>query len=244
MHIRSFRRHCSFFFFRQSLQTLKTSISGIRVEDDVREYRRNYGLDMPFHIPPFEEYTESLHQVLRGQKLSKKLSSNYVGNGGAFRSLSNLNPFKGVSTSMLPSSTQVGVGREKDTWRRKALGQNISLVDFQFISFSRNVKNELLIVFLSPICLQDDDAEGPGDQVTVLRIVHKERSFDLTPSVDDNNNSDIQMDAMEDYYPREEELEQNEKIHQAAPFDSVVEELAERQQTIKIPETNKQVKSS
>ena len=79
------------------------------MEDDVREYRRNCGADMPLLIPPFEEYTESLHQVLRGQKLSKRLSSNYV-SGGGFRSLSNLNPFKGISTSMLPSSTQVLAG--------------------------------------------------------------------------------------------------------------------------------------
>ena len=83
--------------------------------------------------------------------------------------------------------------------------------------------------------------------MTVLRIAHKDRSFDLAPylapSVDDNNNSDIQIDAMDHRYSPGKDSERSEKVHHSVTFASVVEELTERQQTIKSPEANKQVRS-
>ena len=92
------------------------------------------------------------------------------------------------------------------------------------------------------MCPKDDEVDGSEDQVTVLRIVHKENQFDaVSPVVDDNNNSDEQLDIEEDNISLEEALKRKTRKGNTVSFDSVVEELTERQHADRAPDNGKQV---
>jgi len=201
----------------EALTTFETSISNIWVDEDLMSFRTEFGDEIPFQHPPFEEYTETLHQVLRGQKLSKKLSSNYVGGGGGRRSLSSLNPFKST-TSTIPTSIE-------DDDIEGFSGERIATIRFLSRESPRSFKPSVDANNNTNDDAEDDHNDDAEDD-------HNDDDHNDDDHNDDDRNSDGNLGK----------IESNSTAVAAPPmrktvsFQNVVEELSQRQKTEPIRE--------